>query len=219
MIFIAIFHQKYLMPLFFNKILTEEIHFMVWNLTETLDELLELVNPDENDKEILESISHETKKKEYLAGKNAIAQMCLLEKIPFDGIEKDEHGKPFLRNSNYEISVTHTLDYIGVVLSKAGAVGIDIEKPRHQIFKVISRLCSKDELDWVAEDIDKATMLWSAKEALYKLYGKRKVDFKENLTLVQKPQGLVGRIKMPDYEAEHKVFVQKIAEYWLVIAY
>jgi len=105
------------------------------------------------------------------------------------------------------------------VLSKAGAVGIDIEKPRHQIFKVIGRLCSKEELDWVAEDIDRATILWSAKEALYKLYGKRKVDFKENLTLTEKPEGLIGKIKMPDYEAEHKVFVQKLAEYWLVIAY
>ncbi len=207
------------MPLFFNKILTEEIHFMVWNLTETLDELLDLVSPDENDIEILDSISHDIKKKEYLAGKNAISQMCFLEKIPFEGIDKDEHGKPYLRNSTYEISVTHTLEYIGVVLSKAGAVGMDIEKPRNQIFKVIGRLCSKDELDWVAEDIDKATILWSAKEALYKLYGKRKVDFKENLTLSEKPEGLFGKIKMADYEAEHKVFIQKVAEYWLVIAY
>lgn len=207
------------MPLFFNKILSEEIQFMVWNLTETFEELVELVNPDENDREVMESISHDSKKKEYLAGKNAISYMCFLEKIPFDGIEKDEHGKPFLRNSSCEISITHTLDYIGVVLSKAGAVGVDIEKPRNQIFKVISRLCSKAELDWVAEDIDKATILWSAKEALYKLYGKRKVDFKENLTLIQKPEGLIGKIKMPDYKAEHKVFIQKVAEYWLVIAY
>lgn len=192
---------------------------MVWHLTETVDELITLVNPDKIDLETLENISHDSKKKEYLAGKNAVMQMCLLEKIQFGGIGKDEHGKPFLKNNTYEMSLTHTIDYVGVVFSKSKAVGMDIEKPRNQIFKVLNRLCVASETSWVSDDLERATVLWSAKEALYKLYGKRKVDFKENLLLRPSPHGLIGKIKMPDHEAEHQIYVQNIEEYILVIAY
>lgn len=207
------------MPLFFNKILSEEIHFMVWKLSETTEELFLLVNPDAEDMEILAQITHDTKKREYLAGKNAIMRMCDLEKIVFNGIVKDEHGKPFLKGYAYEISLTHTVDFIGVVFSKNNAVGIDIEKPRNQIFKVLNRLCEASELTWVGDNVEKATILWSAKEALYKLYGKRKVDFKENLLFEERLGGLFGKIKMPDYQAEHKIHVEYLDEYLLVIAY
>lgn len=192
---------------------------MVWKLNETTEELMALVNLDENDIETLSNITHDAKKKEYLAGKNAIMHMCVLEKIPFEGIEKDENGKPFLKNLPYEMSLTHTVDYIGVVFSKTKPVGIDIEKPRNQIFKVLNRLCVASEISWVSEDLEKATILWSAKEALYKLYGKRKVDFKENLLLEENKNGLTGKIKMPDHEGEHRIYVQNIEEYLLVIAY
>ena len=207
------------MPLYLNKKLSEEIHFMVWELTESFNELLDLVCPDEEDLENLNKIGVEAKKKEYLAGKNAVMQMCKLSNVAFGGIIKDEHGKPFLKDSSLEISLTHTTQFVGVVFSKTGPIGMDIEKPRPQIFKVISRLCVSSELAWVNEDLERATILWSAKEALYKLYGKRKVDFKENLLLIQSSKGLVGRIKMPDYKAEHQILVEKLPNHLLVLAY
>ena len=207
------------MPLYLNKKLSEEIHFMVWHLSETVEELITLIRPDQIDFETLASISHEAKKKEYLAGKNAVMQMCLLEKIQFEGIEKDEHGKPFLNNHTYEMSLTHTIDYIGVVFSKSKPIGIDIEKPREQIFKVLNRLCVESELNWVSGDLEKATILWSAKEALYKLYGKRKVDFKEHLLVGPGKKGIIGKINIPDHQSEYQIYVQNIEEYLLVIAY
>jgi 4'-phosphopantetheinyl transferase len=207
------------MALLFNKILTPEIQYMVWHLTESTEELWLMVNPDEEDLLILENISHDAKKKEYLAGKNTIMKMCELLGFPFLGIYKDEHGKPFLKDNPYEISLTHTLAYVGVVFSKNSPVGIDIEKPRLQILKILKRLFSEDEEADVNGDVDKATIYWSAKEALYKLYGKRKVDFKENLFLENKEGYIFGKIKMPDHEAEHGIFVEKLADHYLVIAY
>ena len=207
------------MALLFNKILTPEIHYMVWHLTETTEELWQMANPDDADLAILDDINHDAKKKEYLAGKNAIIQMCELQGLPFLGIYKDEHGKPFLKDNPYEISLTHTLEYIGVVFSKKYPVGIDIEKPRPQIMRILKRLFSEKEVEEVNDDVDKATIYWSAKEALYKLYGKRKVDFKENLFLENIEGYVLGKIKMPDYEAEHKIFVEKLFDYYLVIAY
>lgn len=207
------------MPLFFNKILSEEIHYMVWELTESMEELTILVQPNASDLETLSQISSDPKKVEYLAGKNAIMQMCLLENIPFRGIFKDEHGKPFLLDHSIEISLTHTINYIGVAFSRKGPIGMDIEKPRQQIFKVLNRLCIASEVDWVANDLERATILWSAKEALYKLYGKRKVDFKENLLVLERNNELIGKIKITDYEAEHQIFIEKLGEYLLILVH
>ncbi|WP_255070330.1 4'-phosphopantetheinyl transferase superfamily protein [Lacihabitans sp. LS3-19] len=207
------------MALLFNKILSPEIHYMVWHLTETTEELWQMVNPDEADLSILEAINHDAKKREYLAGKNAIMKMCESQGLPFLGIYKDEHGKPFLKDNPFEISLTHTLEYIGVVFSKKCPVGIDIEKPRPQIMRILKRLFSEAEVEEVNENVDKATIYWSAKEALYKLYGKRKVDFKENLFLENIEGYILGKIKMPDHEAEHHIFVEKLFDYFLVIAY
>ena len=207
------------MPLLFNKILTSEIQFMVWKLTEPLSYFLENLDLNENEKKMLENISNEVKKIEFLAGKNAVLEMTKQMKIPFLGWEKDTHGKPFLINSKLQISLTHTLDYIGVVISSCGAVGIDIEKPRPQITKVLPRLCSQSELETIGENLELATVFWSAKEALYKLYGKRKVDFKENLFLKKNGEIITGKIKMPDHTEEYKLFYEKLEDYFLVIAY
>lgn len=207
------------MPFLFNKKLTDEIQFMVWKLSEPLAYFLENMELTVEDFEIIDLISNDFKKREYLAGKNAIVEMSKLLNVPFEGFEKDEHGKPFLVNSEYEISLTHTLDYVGVVFSSKGSVGIDIEKPRPQIMKVLKRLFSERELETVGEDLDLATIYWSAKEALYKLYGKRKVDFKENLFLKKKGDSISGKIKMLHHQAEHQVFYEKLEEYFLVIAY
>jgi 4'-phosphopantetheinyl transferase len=207
------------MPLFFNKKLNEEIHFMVWKLTESIEELETLVSPDSEDYTNLNLIGVDSKRKEYLAGKNAIMQMCRLVNVEFKGIIKDEHGKPYLKDNTIEMSLTHTTEFIGVVFSKRLSVGIDIEKPRTQIFKVIGRLCVESEIEWMNDDLEKATILWSAKEALYKLYGKRKVDFKENLFLKEINGTLLGEIKMPDHKAEHKIFIEKLPNHLLVLAY
>ena len=207
------------MALLFNKILSPGIQYMVWHLTETTEELWQMVNPDNEDLLMLETIGHDAKKKEYLAGKNAIMKMCELQGFPFLGIYKDKHGKPFLKDNPYEISLTHTLEYIGVVFSKKKPVGIDIEKPRLQILQILKRLFSEGEIDDVNGDVVNATIYWSAKEALYKLYGKRKVDFKENLFLENKEGYILGKIKMPDHEAEHCIFVEKLVDHYLVIAH
>ena len=207
------------MPLFFNKIVCDEIHLFVWKITETLNELK--INYDlEADYLLLANeIVNEIKRVEFLVSRIAIKSACLENNIKFDSINKDEHGKPFLQNSDWQMSVSHTKDFVWVVLRKFKPLGIDIEKPQTKMFKVLNRLCSSTELELIGDKVGQASIIWSAKEALYKLYGKRKVDFKENLLIEKKENDYVGKIKMPDYEAEHSIYIEKLATYFIVIAY
>lgn len=207
------------MPLILNKIINNEIHFCIWQIEESLEVLSKIAGIDINDTVFPEGINHEKKKIEYLAGKILTEQACLLNNIDFNGIIKDENGKPFLENSEWQMSISHTTEYIGVVLRKNLEIGLDLEKPRYQILKILPRIFTEQEIAFVGENLFWATIYWSAKEALYKLYGKRKVDFKENLGLKWTNESLKGIICMPDHLSEHTIYYENLENYLVTIAY
>ncbi|MCD8539844.1 MAG: hypothetical protein LRY55_08815 [Leadbetterella sp.] len=116
------------MSLFSNIGLDNGLQIVVWNLTETLEELAERTSLTEEEREAWEAISVPAKKREFLAGKYVLERACTLLDIAYTGMEKDEHGKPHLAGREYEISLTHTEDFIAVAFSRHSAIGIDLEK-------------------------------------------------------------------------------------------
>lgn len=207
------------MSLFSNIRLDNGLQIVVWNLTETLEELSELTSLTPDEKQTWDAISVPSKKREFLAGKYVLERACYLLNIAYRGMEKDEHGKPHLAGREYEISLTHTEDFIAVVFSRHSAVGIDLEKPREQIFRILPRLYSPQEVAAVNGDLDTATIYWSAKEALYKLYGKRSVDFRQHLKLYGSGDELTGLIHINGTCINCRFHITRIREYYLVVAY
>ncbi|WP_367916527.1 4'-phosphopantetheinyl transferase superfamily protein [Leadbetterella sp. DM7] len=207
------------MSLFSNITLENGLQIVVWNLSETLEELQELTPLTPEEKEAWDAISVPAKKREFLAGKYVLEKACRLLNIAYGGMEKDEHGKPHLAGRKYEISLTHTEDFIAVVFSGHCPVGIDLEKPREQIFRILPRLYSPEEVAAVNGNLDTATIYWSAKEALYKLYGKRSVDFKKHLRLSGSGGQLRGLIDINGTRLDCRFYITRIGEYYLVVAY
>jgi 4'-phosphopantetheinyl transferase len=207
------------MPCIVNKNINPEIHLLVWQLTETVDELASNLVLSLNQKTFFDNILHPQKKLEYLAGLNAINICAKKLGISFISIEKDKDGKPFLKDCEWEISISHTVDFVGVVFRKTHAIGIDIEKPQDKMLKILNRIFSEKELELINNNLEVASVFWSAKEALYKLYGKRKVDFIKNLELYWKGPELLGKIKMLDQKTEHNIWIEKLQNYYIVVAY
>ena len=58
-------------------------------------------------------------------------------------------------------------------------------------------------------------VIWGAKECIYKIYGKKGVDFKENMKINKfnylKDNYLVANIDMPDYQKEISIYYEKIS--------
>lgn len=58
----------------------------------------------------------------------------------------NEKGKPFVKDSELEFSLSHTDGMVAVAVSTDGAVGVDIEKAdkekKEKISKIINRFCS-----------------------------------------------------------------------------
>lgn len=80
------------------------------------------------------------------------------------------------------------------------------------------RLFSEIENELVGSDLIKMSWFWSAKEALYKLYGKRGIDFREHLLLEFTDKIFNGKIEMPNHQSEHTFTIEPIEDYYLVIA-
>lgn len=205
------------MPIHFHKKYSTDAQVLVWHITESISDIDSLIKLDNDETVILNNIKAHHKKLEYALGQHSLRKLLELMNIPFSGTHKDENGKPHLNNSEAYISISHTPEFLAVAYHPTQKLGIDLEKERPQILKIAHRVFSESEILEINDDIYTATVMWSAKEALYKLYGKRKVDFRENLLVNIKEK--IGQIKMPDHIESYEIIVENLSkEYLMVLA-
>lgn len=178
------------MPLINSFQPSEQCVWGIWQIVEDETTLLELLS-ENTDRYELNQIVIPQRRLQWLAAR--VLVRGLSEQIAdntADGtlgnsvnICKDEYGKPMLENSTWHISFAHCSLYAVVILHKTKPVGIDIEQISPKISRVIARVCTSEELEWAEGNLAKFAMLWCGKEALYKLYGKKKLDFKREINI------------------------------------
>ncbi|MEP2773497.1 MAG: 4'-phosphopantetheinyl transferase superfamily protein [Fulvivirga sp.] len=162
---------------------SEDRHVCIWHVDESFDELLQQLSPNHDDLELLTSFRNSKKQLEWLAGRLTLKHLCQILDIEYNGIIKDEHGKPSLRGHNYEISLTHSFPYVASIIDVKLPVGIDLEQPREKILRIAHKFLSSKELDFCKNNIILLNAAWCAKEALYKIYGKKGLIFNEHIAL------------------------------------
>jgi 4'-phosphopantetheinyl transferase len=204
------------MPQVLRKSHNSGAELIVWEVTESEDfflaNLSKLVWKDEE----FVKTKFAAKRLELLAARYAAKVIVTELGGDFNGIAKDEYGKPYLVDNEWEMSLTHTSKYVAVALHKSQKIGVDLEKPSAKMWRIQKRLFSSEEIAAINNDLSTMSIYWSAKEALYKIYGKRGMDFMENMSLQQTTKGFIGNIKMPDCESIHQVYSEKFKEYILV---
>ncbi len=138
-------------------------------------------------------IKNENKKLQWFATRHLVNEM--LGEVA--EIEKDEAGKPFLNNSSYHLSISHTPVFAAAMLSKVAAVGIDLEMVSPKVERIAHKFLREDEIKSIQADekIEKLILYWSAKEALYKLYGKGGIEFMTQLLIEPFDLKLSGELK------------------------
>lgn len=203
------------MPLLFKYHPSSQSQIALWQVKESSSELRDkLVVKDEFDGQ-LASISLESRKAEKLAVRLLLQQLLGFEQSK---LFYNSFGRPMLKAPE-KIAISHSKGMVGVFLHKKVPVGLDIEHLRGLALRLYSKFGSDkekaiiDQLDDMAEKEWMACLLWSAKETLYKWYGRKKVSFKENL-LVDLPKAMKpnGRI---DCRLRIKNFDESVALYYL----
>jgi 4'-phosphopantetheinyl transferase len=152
----------------------------IWQIEEDEDFLLAQLNLNADEHARLRQFRNEIKRLQFLASR------VLLKSITdqsFHNIGYNEFGKPFIVNSQKKISISHSYDYVAVIVNGQHETGIDIELIKPKIATIAKKFLSDGELKDVElnKEFEKLYIYWGAKEALYKLYGYRKLLFKEHL--------------------------------------
>lgn len=169
----------FVLGLLFVREISEGICLGVWKCDESITNL----PVPENDPSYVIKKS-EIAKKQYICSRLLINSMMAKGNVVEVGKEKS--GNPILLGHNQKLSISHSGEYIAVLISEDKNIGVDIEIIADKILRINEKFMTKKELalliDSDLHDAKKYShVLWGAKEALFKLYSKGGVSFKENL--------------------------------------
>lgn len=167
------------MPLFYSQTIDPSTRLAIWHITEDESFFLEWVP-------VSRQITHPQKRLQHLAGRFLL--QYLFPDFPLSLIQIANTRKPFLPEESHHFSISHCGHYAAAIVSTIKRVGIDIEQPTERILSIMPKFLSELERNLVqphATDqlINMATLLWSAKEAMFKWYSMGEVDFKKHLQI------------------------------------
>jgi len=116
----------------------------------------------------------------------------------------------------FEISISHTIGWAVVVLSRNTPVAVDIEYRSDRVTRITDRFIRADE---DKSSVDIQLINWSAKETMYKLFSEEQLQFHE-MRLQQFTPSNAGKIRVEDLKYPKTIEVQYIlnADYVLTWA-
>ena len=179
----------------------------VWKVTESLQELESSIALSEEEMALYRQFRFDARKREWLAVR------CLLHQMLgyYAPVHYLPSGKPWIDGCH--ISISHTKGYVGVSLSEK-PTAIDLEYPSSRVEPLVHRFVSEEEMTMV--DLQNKArsflLIWSAKEALFKLYDQPGIIFNQDLYvrgLSLASQGsMIGGINKDGFVAETELFFQ-----------
>ncbi len=205
------------MPANWRRVETD-YSILVWKSEEEIEDLLAAVDLTPEETESYNGFKSINRKREWLTVRIALKNLLPGEKNL--KIFYDDNGRPYVKNG-FSISISHSQEYIAVIVSGKPKTGIDIELIHPRILQLGRKFVSEEENSTIENSHDKEVMhvIWGAKEVLYKLHGTGGLDFKKELRVMPftlSHQGILqASILKRGYESEHKIYYEKLENYML----
>lgn len=167
------------MPLFYQQNINESTKLAIWKIAEPEEFFLSKVP-------LQREITHPGKRLQHLAGRYLLA--FLFPDFPHHEIEIADTRKPFLRAEQYHFSISHCSAYAAAIVSTSLRAGIDVEFVTARLEKIKHKFLHSEERQFVnahppSDQLKLLSILWSAKEAIYKWYGDGGVIFNEMIRI------------------------------------
>lgn len=199
------------MPIYQKNNFSESIKVGVWKITETEEELINQLLKKGFDQRTIYQTKNNQRLKQWLATR-------LLLSMFFDhaNIIYNDLRKPFLDN-HWNISISHSNEFVAIILNKQNDCGIDIEKISEKVGRIKHKFLNQLDLENVISP-KHLTIYWGAKEALYKYYGKKEVLFIENLFIEKFSENrcqFYGKIDMAGFKITIPMKYEIIDDYIL----
>lgn len=205
------------MPLY--KTITPNKHttVYVWKIEESFDDLSKDILLTKRSKERVLSMKSEMHQRGFLSVRHLLKEAGYTD---FD-LYYTDNGKPHLKDKKH-ISITHSFTFSALIISDK-EVGIDIEKNREKI-KIIQHKFVNFERGFINPNdnlIEQLTVIWGAKESLYKIYPYGGLTFKNDIDIESfkiSDKRTTGFIKAKDWDKKYDIHYKKIEDFTLVYA-
>ncbi|MDQ8012411.1 MAG: 4'-phosphopantetheinyl transferase superfamily protein [Flavobacterium nitrogenifigens] len=169
------------MPLFQTIQFNETTKILIWEITESFDELYSRVTLKEKTQRRLDGMKSQMHQRAFLSVRMLIQEMGFTDK----DLHYDEFGKPYFDCDNH-ISITHSYHFAAIIISKE-KVGIDMELQREKIQRIADKFtdfeCNYLDPSSIEEYIKKLTVIWGAKEAIFKIRNEKGISFKDHINV------------------------------------
>ena len=167
------------MALYLRKKLDNKAEIAVWQITETEEELLNLISVPTDELEEISLFRSESQRRQKLAVR-ALLNEVFEEKMY---LNHHDNGQPYLENCVTNISITHTDRYVAIIIHDEDDLGIDIESLDRDFSAVEKKALSEEEIEDLDDDKknEQLAIYWCAKEAIFKRMSQNRVDFAEQI--------------------------------------
>jgi 4'-phosphopantetheinyl transferase len=207
------------MGLAYYKLCDDKTSLAIWKIEETAGDLYKQLQLKDHEVDYIEKLNNGRRSLHWLSTRVLLRKMLNTQK--YIDCKVDEHGKPYLVNSPYYISLSHSFDYAAVIISEDSMVGIDIELIKDKIERVAKKFMSPEELAFICPEqaVEHLYACWCAKEAIYKLQGKRNVSFLDNIRIrpfkYNGEGSFLAELNLQHYNQEFTVHYEKFHNYML----
>lgn len=170
------------MPLYKTITIDTATKLYVWKIEESETELSAPIQLTPHCQKRLEGMKSELHRRGFLSIRHLMAEAGYVDEDLF----YDEYGKPHLKDGR-NISITHSNNFTGIIVSEDQEVGIDIEKQRDKILRIAHKFTPIQEYRTIANSdalIRKLTIVWGCKESLYKIYSEPGLSFLRHIDIM-----------------------------------
>ena len=208
------------MPIVFNKNIDDDTVLAVWKIEETEDQLMSGLQLKQHELDVIASLNNGKRLLHWLSTRLLLRKM--LNTSEYIDCQMDEHGKPYLPNLGYHISLSHSYDYAAVIIGKTKKVGVDIELIKHKIKTIKHKFLTDLELaqKQIGDNVNGLYVCWCAKEAIFKWNVRKGLEFRQHIHIKQfklKDEGeLKATVQLPEGTQELTVKYFKTSDGYML---
>jgi 4'-phosphopantetheinyl transferase EntD len=205
-----------LMPLYQTIRHEPDIVVCLWKVEETEEALLRDIQLSPNSVERYKGMRSEVHRCGFLS----IRHLLKIAGYSDFQLHYDSKGKPWLEDGKH-ISISHSFNFTGIILSRSYEVGIDIELQRPKILRIAERFIAPDEGIPFADEqlkIQFLTKIWCAKESIYKIMSVPGLSFSQQILVNSASEGpnpLTARVLLKEKVEGFDVFFNEFEGYTL----
>lgn len=166
------------MPLYKTITVNATTIVHIWKIEEDINTLSRNIKLTDHCQNRLEGMKSELHQRGFMSIRHLLTEAGYTD---FD-LYYDKNGKPHLHDGKH-ISITHSYTFTAIIISDQ-PVGIDIEKQRDKILRIAHKFTPIEEYYTLTTEearVRKLTIVWGAKESLYKLYSQEGLSFLKHI--------------------------------------